>query len=99
MLVPTQRTMDLGQLKFGKPYSFIYTVQNSSDKVVKINRMIVGCTSCTKASTTQTTIKPGETGIINVTYTPGKTGKSKKNIQVVYDTDQILRLDFTANVQ
>lgn len=99
MLVPTEQTIDLGNLRFGKPHSFIYTVKNNSSTVIKINRMIVGCQSCTKASTSQSTIKPGEIGIINVTYTPGKTGKSKKDIQIVYNTTEILRLDFKAYVE
>lgn len=99
MLVPNQQKIELGNIDFGKPYDFDYILTNNSSNVVRINKIIVGCTSCTKASTKEYLIKPGKTTVINTTYTPGKTGPSTKHIQIIYDTTQNLRLEFTANVK
>lgn len=99
MLTADQPSMYLGKLKFGKPHSFKYLVTNEGDDTVTINKMVAGCTSCTVASTTNTEILPGKSGIINATYTPGKIGPSTKHINVIYNRTQILRLEFKADVE
>lgn len=89
---------DLGRIKFGKPYSFKYILKNNGNKELKITKLSVGCTSCTKASTTTDRLGPTEETTINVVFTPGTVGRNRKNINVAYD-DTSLKLEFIADVE
>lgn len=98
MLTAIEPTKNLGKLKYGKPSGFNFQIKNQSGREIKINKIVVGCGSCTKASTTKEILQPGEDGIINVTFTPGSTGNQTKHISVRYDESQVLKLEFTAEV-
>lgn len=102
MLVADQQMKSLGKLVYGKPFDFTYTLTNDSTEVIVIQGLTVGCGSCTKAFTSQTSIAPLGNTIINVTFTPGSTGKQSKNINVSYRQGkkqrEILELRFTAEV-
>lgn len=95
MLTINQPNKELGQVKYGKPYPFTYELSNTSNEVITINKIIVGCGSCTTAKTNKTTLSPGETSIIDVVFTPGSVGKQNKNINVKWNIDQLLKLTFT----
>lgn len=97
MLVANQQSINLGKLKFGMPYNFTYTITNTGSNPVVIDKLSVGCSSCTKAHTDTAAISPGNSTIIHVTFTPGSTGMQSKNIVVNYGSDT-LRLDFKAEV-
>lgn len=98
MLETSIPVTDLGRLKYGKPFNFVIPVKNSSLRDITIDKVMVGCGSCTKVQAPKTLVQPNEEISINATFTPGSTGKQKKHISVRYDGDQILKLEFTADV-
>jgi len=103
MLIANQQEIYLGDLKFGSPYSFKFIVKNASSQPIKINKLVVGCGSCTTAATTKSNLLPGETSNIDVTFTPGSTGAQSKNVSVDYSEGDAhmpaLILKFRAQVQ
>jgi len=62
-------TYDLGTVIYGDVASTDFTLQNSTDKEIKLTKVSTSC-SCTKASPQQTTIAPWETTTISVTFDP-----------------------------
>lgn len=96
MLITNQPKKDLGKIKFGQPHSFTYEVTNTGDAPLEISKIVVGCNSCTKASTSKTKLKPEEASTINVTFTPGSIGSQKKFLVVKWNETQRLELSFIA---
>lgn len=91
-----ERIKDLGNLKFGEPHKFTYTLTNDTDHLTKITRLVKSCSACTDALTRKTLLQPGESTDVEVTYTPGATGAAEKKIQVLYDKNENLTLVFKA---
>lgn len=98
MLTVNQTDIDLGQLRFGQPHKFKYIVTNNSTDSLIINKLVTGCSSCTKAYTSKTYLKTGESSDINVTFTPGTTGNQLKTLNVIYNNINELALKFRAHV-
>lgn len=98
MLTTREPKRDLGRIKFGKPTKFTIPVKNDGDLPIKIDKLVVGCGSCTEANVGNTMIYVGQEVLVNVKFTPGSVGPQTKHISVRYDSDQILRLEFTADV-
>ena len=86
MLNVNQRDIDLGNLKFGVPHQFKYVITNDYNKKVIINRLVLGCKSCTVATTEKNILEPGESTNINVVFTPGSTGINSKKISIAHMT-------------
>ena len=86
-------TKDLGEIQFGKVYTFEYDVINTLEKDMVINKIQVSCSSCTTA-TIGKVVKGNSTAKLKVTYTPGAVGSTSKHVTIIYDKDQILRIDF-----
>lgn len=84
MLTVDNKVKMLGSLKFGQPHSFTYTLTNDHTQEVHINKIVLGCASCTKASVDKWTVQPGETSILSVVFTPGSLGLQTKTIQILY---------------
>lgn len=97
MLTTKDSPIDLGDIPFGKPTNFSFTVKNEGRVPIEITKLWVGCASCTKATTHKAKLADGECTTINVVFTPGTIGKQQKNVQVQWNGNQVLRLDFTAN--
>jgi hypothetical protein len=98
MLEPNQHLISLGDLKYGQPYSFKYSIKNTSQNPVTINRVMVGCGSCTTANIQKSLISPGEESDLDVVFTPGSTGLQQKGITIQYDDNNSITLKFTATV-
>src|SRR5688572_32309564 len=98
MLTANEISKHLGKLKYGKPHTFTYLVENQLGTPITIDKIIVGCGSCTTAKTFKTNLAPGESTLIEAVYTPGSTGSQKKHINVKYG-ESMLRLEFTADVE
>lgn len=98
MLEPNQHVISLGDLKYGQPYSFKYSLKNTSENPVTVNKVMVGCGSCTNANLQKSVISPGEEADLNVIFTPGSTGLQQKAITIQYDDIQSIMLKFTATV-
>lgn len=98
MLRADHTEISLGKLKFGQPHTFKYVLTNSSEKTVIITKLVAGCSACTKAYTSRSYLKPGDSSDINVIFTPGSIGRQSKSIDVVYDNINTVKLKFTAEV-
>lgn len=97
MLTTNEQLKDLGIIEFGKVYNFEFDIINTLGKDMIINKVQVSCTSCTKA-TLPRKIKGNESAKMKVTFTPGITGNTSKWIDIIYDNDQVLRVNFKAVV-
>jgi len=98
MLSTAKPTIDLGSLKYGKPHSFTYEIKNDSPNPITVDKVIVGCGSCTTASMNRSLFQPGDTATLKATFTPGSTGKQLKTIQIKQKDGSVLKLEFTADV-
>lgn len=81
------------------PRTFQYSFVNKGTSLLVISRLVSTC-SCAKASYDKRIIKPGERGVISITYSPeGRIGKNIRRV-FVYTGDNtqptaILRLEVT----
>jgi hypothetical protein len=98
MLTTKEQVKDLGNLKFGKAHTFTYEIKNDTDQLIQVDKVIVGCGSCTTADLHNKFIKPGASSILKATFTPGSTGKQLKTIQLKQKDGPVLKLEFTADV-
>jgi len=98
MLKTNQQKINLGKLKYGQPYTFYYEITNPTTETIKVNKLVMGCHSCTKAHMENDTIPPGLGTRVVVTFTPGSTGIQSKHIDVIYNNTS-LSLKFTATVE
>lgn len=96
MLTTIQSPIDLGQVKFGKTVKFSFDVKNSGKVPIQITKLWVGCSSCTKASTRKAMLADGECTTVDVEFTPGSIGPQRKNVQIQWNGNQVLKLEFTA---
>ena len=104
MLTTNQYEKHLGDVRFGEEHKFTYTITNSGDKYITINRMVAGCGQCTTAFIPSNVLSPGQTLPVQVVYTPNNTGQGlKKNLSIEYSyagdtTSQTMVLSFKSNV-
>lgn len=98
MLVANQQNINLGTIQQGKPYSFRYEITNTSNDKLAITNIVVGCGSCTTASSPVSELEPGAKTDVNVIFTPASTGLQVKKITINYGVHQNLELGFTAQV-
>lgn len=87
MLKVDHEEVNLGSIKFGKTYFLKYSVTNNYDKIVTINKVYGGCSSCTKAKINRSVLAPGETAEITAEFTPGSKGIQSKQIYVSHMTE------------
>lgn len=84
MLVANQQEINLGNVQLNKSHNFKFVLKNTSDKEIKINKIVVGCNSCTIASMNSNTVAPGQSADLNVVFTPNSTGLNSKSITVFH---------------
>lgn len=97
MLVAKDNPKNLGKVKFGKPHSFTFCLENNGNQTITVDKLVVGCNSCTKASLKKTIIRPSESVLLDVVFTPGSLGDQKKFITVKWGgLVNDLKLAFTA---
>lgn len=89
MLVIDEKTKNLGTIKYGVPQSFTYKVTNGYHEPVKIQKLIIGCTSCTKAQIDKWDLEREDTATISAVFTPGSTGLQNKKITLLYTVGDI----------
>ena len=88
-----EATKDLGTLKFGQVYNFEFDITNTLPKDMVIDKVQVSCSSCTTA-TMDKKVKGNSTAKLKVTYTPGVVGPTSKSVNIKYDKDQVLTVQF-----
>lgn len=101
MLKVNQQEQHLGMITFGETKTFTYRVTNKYDVDVELIRISKSCNSCTEASFDTSYLKPNETAIITVNFTPGSTGIQSKSLTLIYKTGQnttSIGLEFKAMV-
>lgn len=96
MLRSNEVNKDLGSIKFGKIQQFSYSLTNEGTEEVNIRKVVVSCSSCTVATASKNKVKVGETIQINVTFTPGTVGLQKKYVEILYNRDEKIKLEFKA---
>ena len=100
MLKTNQPKINLGKLKYGQPYTFHYNIENPSSSTIKVDKLVMGCSSCTKAHMETDTLLPGQSTRVVATFTPGSTGIQSKHIDIIYNNKlSTLSLKFTATVE
>lgn len=97
MLTANKELIDLGTIQFGKVYNFECEITNTLDKDMVIDKIRTSCSSCTKATLAKK-IKGKSSEVLKVTFTPGVTGNTSKYVDILYDNDQVLRVNFKASV-
>lgn len=97
MLTTTQSPINLGDIKFGKTVKFSFDVKNCGQQPIEITKLWVGCSSCTKATTRKVRLADGECSTVDVEFTPGSLGPQNKSVQIQWNGNQVLKLEFTAN--
>lgn len=96
MLTTTQSPLNLGQVQFGKPIDFSFEVRNTGNRPLQITKLWVGCASCTTARVSKAMLAENECAQVNVTFTPGSIGTQNKTVQIQWDGNKVLKLEFTA---
>jgi hypothetical protein len=78
---------DFGKIKGGDKVDYDYKFTNTGKSPLIITDAIASC-GCTKPSYPKTPIKPGESGVIHVTFnSAGKTGLQDKLITITANTN------------
>ena len=85
MLQAVSNEFSLGSVPLNAVRNFKYTVINTSDKLITINKLTVSCGTCTKASMDTAQIPPNGKADVNVIYTPNSTGLNRKRISIDYN--------------
>ncbi len=89
--LPSQ--MDVGKVPFGVPVARDFIVENNSDSVLLLTKVLPGC-HCTTATMTLDPIAPGARGVVHVTFDALKEGEFYR-VVIVYtnqDTEQPMGL-------
>lgn len=89
---------DFGQIEKNVPATATFSFINESDQDVRIVNVQSSC-GCTVTDYTTSTIKPGESGLVNAIYNAAKPGSFHKTIKVYTDlSDQAISLSVKGTV-
>ncbi len=82
-----KETHDFGKIKSGDKVTWEYKFTNTGKSPLIVKDAIASC-GCTKPEWPQTPIKPGESGVIKVTFnSSGKMGLQDKQITITANTN------------
>jgi uncharacterized protein DUF1573 len=102
MLKVDNADKQIGEVKFGQPHTFTYTITNKFTVPVTITKIATGCSSCTKASIDKVNLQPDEVATITAVFTPGSMGLQSKTLTIFSSTGTMIRpplgLKFRATV-
>lgn len=96
-----KKRVELGKVKKGEKRTFQYTFTNTGSEVIEID-VVSGC-DCTTTDWTRGPIKPGKTGVVDVTFDSAEKDKSEvvdvdvylKNINPRNDANYLFVIDYT----
>lgn len=101
MVIAAKPEINLGTIPSSLTTKFTYELTNTGTKTVNPT-LSFGCGSCTTGHLSKTSIAPGETILLNVSFKPASKGLNIKTVTVSYTYDnsiwQALKLRFTADV-
>ncbi|MBV6442590.1 MAG: hypothetical protein EPGJADBJ_04308 [Saprospiraceae bacterium] len=80
----TEQDHDFGELRQGKPASFVFQFKNALSDTIVLQTVRTTC-GCTAARYTEDPIPPGATGEITVEYDAYQSGSFNKKIRVFFD--------------
>lgn len=98
-LIFDRDSVDLGQMEEGRKLKFQVDLTNISGKHLKVISVETSC-GCTEAEAINTSIAPGETGVIQIDMdTTGKSGRFLKVLEITTDNeDEPYELTLTGDV-
>jgi len=73
---------DMGEIYYGDSLKFTFKFKNTGDKDLIIENVITTC-SCTSRNYTEGIIKPGESGVIDVSFDSSKQEKIGRQNKVI----------------
>ncbi len=92
-------THDFGQLKAGEKLSFSFVFQNKGEGAIQIKSASTDC-GCMSAHFTQKSVKPGESGVIEVTFdSAGLFGRQLKTVEILWNSKELKHLIIFAEVE
>lgn len=92
-------THDFGQVKAGEKLSFSFVFQNKGEGSIVIKDAATDC-GCISAQFTQKLVKPGESGVIEVTFdSSGLFGRQLKTVEILWNSKELKHLIIFAEVE
>lgn len=80
----TERDHDFGEIRAGKPVSFVFRFKNVSADTLLLQTVRTTC-GCTAARYTEEPVAPGKEGEVNIEYDAAQGGSFRKKIRVFFD--------------
>jgi len=91
--------IQMGKLKQGEPATATFTVTNTGNKPLFIEKTMPSC-ACTTPEYTKTPIAPGKTGFVKATYNAGNMGSFTKTVYVKFaGVEKVSELVISGEVQ
>lgn len=75
---------DFGEIPAGKPVIVDFRFRNDSPQPVRIELVRTDC-GCTAAKYTETSVQPGDTGVVSIVFDAAQGGIFRKKILVFFD--------------
>ncbi len=92
---PTQ--FDFGDLPINKQKKFSVEVTNIGNTLAIIDAS-PKCSSCTTAKVVSHHLKPNQSTLINMVFTPTKVGDNHKVVGILENSNEVVKVTFQANV-
>jgi hypothetical protein len=89
------KEVHFGKIKSGDKPSFTYNITNTGDTDMDIE-LVSGC-DCTDIDWTKTTIKPGEKGVVKITYNSNRAEPDERKKLLVKEVTVILKQSYPQN--
>lgn len=94
-----RQLIDVGRISKDTPVEVAYVLKNTTEDPIHIEGIEIPC-DCTDAALEKTTLAPGESTSVKMTFDPTLyEGKVVKSVYVDYGNEQKLRLVITADVE
>lgn len=83
----SERTLELGDIEFGKTIKRSVTIKNAGNKPLIIKDVVSSC-ECVKAKVTADSVKPGGNAELMIEFTPDVTGECFREVYVFCNTEE-----------
>lgn len=85
---PKEYTFE-NKLTLDVPVEFDFALTNTGTEQIDVFKLSAGCSSCTVATMSMPILKPGETSLVHVTFTPASAGINRKFVNVFYKIGEV----------
>lgn len=83
----SERTLELGDIEFGKTIKRSVTIKNAGNKPLIIKDVVTSC-ECVKAKVSASSIRPEESAELMIEFTPDVTGECFREVYVFCNTEE-----------